>query len=112
MEIEAHNHRHIQVLKPQAQALDASNSAVFKEIVRARLSANAAILLNLENVNFMDSSGLGALVWLLREVETQHGQVKLCSVNKPVQLLLEMVRMHRVFEIEPSVEQAVAGWVA
>ncbi|MGV0960716.1 MAG: STAS domain-containing protein [Limnohabitans sp.] len=112
MDIEAHKHRHIQVLKPQIQALDASNSTVFKDMVRPRLASSEAILLNLEHVHFMDSSGLGALVWLLREVETQHGQVKLCCVTKPVQLLLEMVRMHRVFEIEPSVEQAVAGWAA
>lgn len=112
MEIEANNHRHIQVLKPQVQALDASNSTVFKDRVRTRLAAGAAILLDLQHVNFMDSSGLGALVWLLREVETQNGQVKLCCVNKPVQFLLEMVRMHRVFEIEPSVEQAVSGWTS
>lgn len=111
MEIEARNQRHIQVLTPQIHALDASNATVFKDMVRPRLSEKAAILLNLENVNFMDSSGLGALVWLLREVEIQQGHVKLCCVKRPVQLLLEMVRMHRVFEIESSIEQAVSGWV-
>lgn len=112
MEIEAKNHRHIQVLKPHVQALDASNSTGFKDFVRPYVVASTSILLNLEHVNFIDSSGLGALVWLLREVETRNGKVKLCCVQKPVQLLLEMVRMHRVFEIESGVEQAVAGWVS
>jgi anti-sigma B factor antagonist len=112
MEIEAQNHRHIQILKPRVQTLEASNSTAFKDVVRPHVVTSAAILLNLIHVNFMDSSGLGALVWLLREVETQNGQVKLCCVQKPVQLLLEMVRMRRVFEIEPDVELAVAGWAS
>lgn len=112
MEIEIKNHLHIQVLKPQTNALDASNSTQFKEIIRPRLVAGTALLLNLEEVNFMDSSGLGALVWLFREVETQFGKVKLCGVQKPVQLLLEMVRMHRVFEIEPDAQHALDGWTS
>lgn len=103
-------HEHVNELTPKVKSLDASNVPVFKDLLRERVKDRPSLLLNLEHVEFLDSSGLGALIWLLREIESQAGQVKLCSLQKPVLMLLEVVRMHRVFDIYSDPQQAMTSW--
>lgn len=110
MELKPVLHGRIKELTPQVGSLDASNIGAFKTHVRPHVQPGAHLVLNLTCLDFLDSSGLGALVWLLRETEANTGQVRLCCLQKPVQLLLEVVRMHRVFDIYPDADQAIKGW--
>lgn len=110
MEMKTVLHGRITELIPQLKSVDASNVNDFKEQMRAHLAPMQSLILNLESVDFLDSSGLGSLVWLLRETEMRSGRVLLCGLQKPVQLLLEVVRMHRVFDIYPDTAQALKGW--
>jgi anti-sigma B factor antagonist len=71
------------------------------------------IVLNLADVNYIDSSGLGELVKAHTTMRNKGGQLKLASVNKRVNDLLQMTRLSAVFDIhndEASAlgEQAVA----
>ena len=79
--------------------LDASNARDFKTAVAPLITSGGRIVFDLSNLKFVDSSGLGALLSSLRQVGTAGGQLKLCGLNKPVRALMELVRMHRVFEI-------------
>lgn len=103
-------HEHVNELTPKVRSLDASNVSAFKDMMRERMRDRTSVLLNLEHVEFLDSSGLGALIWLLREIESQAGKVKLCNLQKPVLMLLEVVRMHRVFDIYSDPQQAMKTW--
>jgi anti-sigma B factor antagonist len=103
-------HDGINELTPRIKSLDASNVAVFKDMLRERLKDSPCLLMNLEHIEFLDSSGLGALVWMLREMEGQAGQIKLCNLQKPVVMLLEVVRMHRVFDIYNDKSEALKSW--
>ena len=47
---------------------------------------------------------------MLREIEAQAGKVKLCNLQKPVVMLLEVVRMHRVFDIYNDKAEALKSW--
>ncbi|MBD3886658.1 STAS domain-containing protein [Phormidium tenue FACHB-886] len=60
------------------------------------------ILLNCQEVTFMDSSGLSALVMVLKKVREAGGDLLLCSINHQVRLLLELTGMDGVFEILAS----------
>jgi anti-sigma B factor antagonist len=110
MELTTFLHGDIKELTLQASSIDASNAGHFKDAVRQHLEPGVHLLLNLKQLEFLDSSGLGALVWLLREIEARSGGVRLCGLQKQVQVLLELVRMHRVFEIYPDTDQAITGW--
>jgi anti-sigma B factor antagonist len=110
MEITTVLHGHIKELTPHASSIDASNAGHFKDAVRKHLEPGVHVVLNLKQLEFLDSSGLGALVWLLRELEARSGRVRLCELQKQVHLLLELVRMHRVFEICADTDQAITGW--
>lgn len=57
------------------------------------------ILIDLKEVTFMDSSGLGALVTSLKTVRAVGGKLCVCSVNEQVKILFDLTSMDRVFEI-------------
>ncbi|MCU0553124.1 MAG: STAS domain-containing protein [Leptolyngbya sp. Prado105] len=60
------------------------------------------ILVDFEQVTFMDSSGLGALISVLKTVEAADARLALCSVRQEVIMLLELADVAQFFEIFPS----------
>lgn len=56
------------------------------------------VLIDFQDVKFMDSSGLGALVSAMKTVKTSGGKLCLCSVKDQVKMIFELTRMDRVFE--------------
>ncbi len=65
------------------------------------------ILLDMSQVEFIDSSIIGALVGLLRRVRAAGGDVKLAGLTPEVEMIFEITRLHRVFRILPSVAAAI-----
>ncbi len=100
----------IMVAQLDGKALDASNSREFKSAVAPLLSPKAKLVFDLNQVQFVDSTGLGALVSCLRQAHSAEGEIKLCGLNKPVRALFELVRMHRVFEIFNSPDEAISSY--
>ncbi len=88
-------------------SLDASNAKVFKEEVQPVLNEHTCVLLDLEALQFVDSSGLGALLSCLRAMGDRKGALALCNMSKPVRTLFELVRMSRIFDIYASRYEAV-----
>jgi anti-sigma B factor antagonist len=93
-----------------AKALDASNARAFKDAMKALLTQNAKLVLDLSKVEFIDSSGLGALVSCLRQAHATGGEIKLSGLSKPARALFELVRMHRVFEVFNSSDEAITSY--
>jgi anti-sigma B factor antagonist len=87
--------------------LDASNAGEFKRDIAPVLQANTGLVLDLSRLRFVDSSGLGAMVSCLRQLSAKGGDLKLCGMSKQVRGLFELVRMHRIFDIYGSKEEAV-----
>jgi len=96
-------------------------NVVLREIVRDLVDkGNKRILLNLGEVQYIDSSGVGELVKTHTTVRNQGGELKLVNLSKRVHDLLQMTRLSAVFDIEkdeasaiksfagPSTSQAVA----
>ena len=80
--------------------LTAVNSANFRDEVRASLSDQAAVEVNLSQTRFMDSSGLGALFALYRAASQGNGMVlRLLNPSPEIQQLLELTQMQQLFEI-------------
>lgn len=87
--------------------LDASNIKAFKQELFDTLDRFQIVLIDMEQLTFVDSSGLGALLSALRTMNHKHGQLKLFALNPPVRSLFELVRMNRVFSIYETREQAI-----
>lgn len=68
------------------------------------------IVLDLGKVSFIDSSGLGCIVSVLRQFRQNDGDIKLACIMDSIRPLIEIVRLHRVFDIYDSVEEAVRSF--
>lgn len=89
--------------------LDAGNSKDFKETIQPHLDSNMLVIVDLSALKFVDSSGLGALLSCLRTMNNKESQLKLIGLTKPVRALFELVRMHRIFSIYNSLDEALAS---
>jgi anti-sigma B factor antagonist len=92
--------------------LDAGNSEEFKASVQPLLSENPKMVFDLGRVSFVDSSGLGALLSTLRQTKSMGGDLKLCGMTRQVRELFDLVRMHRVFEIFGSADEAQTSYTS
>ncbi len=92
--------------------LDAANSAEFKRDMAPVLEAQSKVVLDLTKLRFIDSSGLGAFISCLRKLNEKHGDLKLCGMSTQVRAVFELVRMHRIFEIFNSREDAIKSYAA
>jgi anti-sigma B factor antagonist len=81
-----------------------------REIVRDLLGEDSnQILLNLGEVHYIDSSGMGELVRIYISIRNQGGEVKLVNPSRRVQDLLQMTRLTAVFQIEQDEAAAIAS---
>ena len=90
--------------------LDAGNVGEFKRDITPVLDANSKVVLDLSHLRFVDSSGLGAFISCLRKLNAKRGDLRLCGMSKPVRAVFELVRMHRVFDIFTSREDAIRSF--
>jgi len=80
--------------------LVATNAAQVRDEIRAALPATTVFLdLDLAMLTFLDSSGLGTLISLHKTLRSRNGTVRLLTPAPNVQQILELTRLHRVFEI-------------
>ena len=69
-----------------------------------------AIVLDLGQVGFIDSCGLGTMVRSLTSTRQAHGDLKLCNLPETVRKVLEMSHLSSVFDTHESEEKAVAAF--
>ena len=100
----------VAIVTPMDAHLDASNAGDFKQAMVPVLDTQNSVVLDLREVQFVDSSGLGAILSCLRQLNGKGGDLKLCGMTKPVHVLFELVRMHRVFDIFSNREDAVRAF--
>ncbi len=64
------------------------------------------VVLDLSLAAFIDSTGLGALIALLKRVSENGGDLSLAGLQKKARMVLEITRTHRIFEIYETVGEA------
>ena len=107
MEIAVDHIDDIAVAVLPVEELDASNAGEFKRDIAPVLEANSRLVIDLSRLRFVDSSGLGAFLSCLRQVNAKGGDLKLCGMSKPVRTVFELVRLHRIFDILATTAEAV-----
>ena len=86
-------------------------SVVLRDTVRDLLSkGNKKILLNLGEVNYIDSSGIGELVSAFTTVRNQCGDLKLLNLTKKVHDLLQITKLYTVFDVKDDEAKAVKSF--
>lgn len=86
-------------------------SALLRDTVKSLVAAgNKKLLMNLGDVSYIDSSGVGELVYSFTTVTGQHGQFKLLNLNKRVEDLLQITKLYTVFEVHDDETRAVRSF--
>ena len=98
------------VIELREDNLDASNVRELKDTVQSMMHPHGRVVLDMSGVKFVDSSGLGALISCLRLLNGRKGDFRLCAMSKSVRALFELMRMHRVFNIHDTCEEAVRSF--
>ena len=84
----------------EVRELGAANLNAFRDQTRLAMSETQKnIEIDLSQTSFVDSCGLGALIALHKTACSRRGLLRLLNPTPPVQQILELTRMHRIFEI-------------
>ncbi len=86
-------------------------SATFRDAAKDLLAnGHKKILVNLGEVNYIDSSGIGELVSAFTTVSNQGGQLKLLNLTKRVQDLLQITKLYTVFDVHDEEAHAIRSF--
>ena len=97
------------VVAPLEERLDARVATDFKERMAELIaSGNSKIVLDLSKVEFIDSSGLGAIVSSLKRMGGR-GDLGVCGLQETTMTMFRLTRMDRVFQVFDSEQQAVSA---
>lgn len=92
--------------------LDASRSYEFKEELKELVESQKVfhLVIDLSNVQFIDSSGLGCLIAALRLAHSGKGVVRLCGMSKQVKSVFELVSLNKLFQTFDNAENAIQSF--
>lgn len=111
MNLKTESNGSVMVVMVREERLDAHNSDELKvEMNRLFDSGTKDLLVDLKEVRFIDSSGLGVLVSGFKNAATHQGSIKLCSLQTQVKSMFELTRLHRVFDIYQTVDEALESY--
>ncbi len=96
------------VVKPAGHILGGSETTEFVDIARGfSTQGDVAVLIDFDDVDYMNSLGLGALARILITCSRANGLVKVCNVNGRVRRLFDVVKFHKLFEYYDSESSAL-----
>jgi anti-sigma B factor antagonist len=86
-------------------------SVILRDRIRELLGqGEKKILLNLGDVTYIDSSGIGELVSAFTAVRKEGGELKLLNLTKKVHDLLQITKLYTVFDVKDDEAAAIAGF--
>jgi anti-sigma B factor antagonist len=112
MDFQARSRRNVQILELTGRLDTYTAPPIRQWLEEAAANSPALIVVNLERVNFLDSTGLATLVQGMKRCRQSMGDLRLCSLQQPVRLIFELTRLDKAFEIYPGEEEAVHAFMA
>ena len=104
----------VKIVQPSGILDGASTNQLRREISDIVENGAAIVLIDFQDVTFINSSALGALVSMLKLVRSAGAELFLCSLTEQVKLMFNLTKMNRVFQTFASrdeFEQKVRGEV-
>jgi len=110
MEITQSEKNNVAILSLKGK-LDLANAARLKDMVKGILAeGKLKVHLNMDDVDFINSSGLGALVSVMKEIRLRKGRLTLSDLAPYVKEIFEITQLSHVFEIFETVEGALSSY--
>jgi anti-sigma B factor antagonist len=90
--------------------LNVTVSQKIKIEVTKLVTPHSKMVINLEGINYIDSTGFGMMLSILRTCKNNHGELKLCNIAPEVMELIKLLQLQTVFDIKGSVDEAVESF--
>ncbi len=109
MQLKERKKGNVLIVKPLENRLDAHVAVDFKKKMAEFIdNGNKFIILDLSEVSFIDSSGLGSIVSSLKKLGGK-GDLAICGARENVMSMFRLTRLERVFQMFASEEQAIGA---
>jgi len=96
------------IIKVNEIELDLFNASRFREaLLKTAVTDLNSIILDLENVEYMDSSNLGILIEFLQYVKKNNKSLKLLNCQEKILNIMKSTRLIKLFQISDSLESAM-----
>jgi anti-sigma B factor antagonist len=90
--------------------IDVYTAPLLREVLDKQVAAGRTnLVVDLEKVTFMDSTGLGVLVGRLKLVRGQNGALRIVSAQERILKVFKITGLDKVFHIYPTVDEALAA---
>lgn len=110
LSIETDNRQSVSVMKVRGR-VDSETSVELDEALTGLLQQGRnQIVLNLQDVDFMSSAGLRAMVKAYQAAKSSGGGLRLASVSEPVEVVLRTVGMMQMLQMYPTDQEAMASF--
>ena len=103
--------QNIAIIEPRGSLIGGSEIDELKVTAREILDkGNKKLIIDLGGVDYINSSGIGALVSILTTYKNANGSVKLCRMGKGVQNVFVITKLTSVFDVEDTREAAIKNF--
>ena len=93
-----------------AGEIDVYTAPLLREVLDKQIAEGRTdLVVDLEKVTFMDSTGLGVLVGRLKLVRGQNGSLRIVSAEERILKVFSITGLDKVFHIHPSIDEATAA---
>jgi anti-sigma B factor antagonist len=110
MQLTTETIQNVAVVTLHFEEFDASNAEDFKRQMAPLLQSNPRMVFDLSRVQFIDSSGCGAILSCLKNLTSIGGDLRLCGVTPRVRTTFELIRLHRICQIFNTRDEAVKSF--
>ena len=110
LSIETDNRQSVSIMNVKGR-VDSETAPELDDALTKLLQNNKnKIVLNLQDVNYMSSAGLRAMVKAYQSANKSGGDVRLAAVSEPIEVILRTVGMLQMFKMFSTSEEAAAGF--
>ncbi|MDP8245679.1 MAG: STAS domain-containing protein [Candidatus Hinthialibacter antarcticus] len=95
------------IIQFRFETLDANNAKMVRQEVDPIIQDRKKVAVDMSEVQFIDSSGLGTLLTFYRKVKSVEGSLLLYGMTSQAMSLFELVKMDRIFEVVESQDDAI-----
>ncbi|MCJ7701853.1 MAG: STAS domain-containing protein [Anaerolineales bacterium] len=107
MKLESYTSGTVKILKLSGRFETHTAPQVRQWFDETTLLKPASLVVNMEEVSFIDSTGLSSLIHGMKRAREMNGDLRLCGLRQSVRMILELTRLDKVFEIFISEDEAV-----
>ena len=107
MKIKERTEKDIVIIEPSGEVDFYNSSAMRERFGKLTNQKREAILVNLDKVTYIDSSGLATLIELMQKMNKYGGKLKLSGLNQTVKDTFEVSKLINVFSIYPDEQEAL-----